>query len=69
MFDAVCDQIKNLYPTLFAVETKTVTAKVGYIPMSGSTDNYLVAPIKAISQYTDFLQVQMKQELYMLVLQ
>jgi len=54
VFDAVCDQIKNLYPTLFAVETKTVTAKTGYIPMSGATDNYLVQPIKAISQYTDF---------------
>lgn len=54
VFDAVCDQIKNLYPTLFAVETKSITSKVGYIPLSGSTDNHLVAPIKAISQYTDF---------------
>jgi hypothetical protein len=54
VFDAVCDQIKNLYPTLYAVETKTVTAKTGYIAMSGATDNYLVQPIKAISQYTDF---------------
>ena len=26
VFDAVCDQIKNLYPTLFAVETKSVSA-------------------------------------------
>ena len=24
VFDAVCDQIKNLYPTLFATETKQV---------------------------------------------
>jgi hypothetical protein len=54
VFDAVCDQIKNLYPTLFAVETKSVSAKVGYIPLSGTNDNYLVAPISAISQMTDF---------------
>ena len=54
VFDAVCDQIKNLYPTLFAVEVKSITSKTGYIPLSGSTDNHLVAPIKAISQYTDF---------------
>ena len=54
VFDAVCDQIKNLYPTLFATETKQVTAKVGYIPLDGANDNYLIAPIKAISQYTDF---------------
>lgn len=54
VFDAVCDQIKNLYPTLFAVETKTITAKTGYIPLDGANDNYLIAPIKSISQYTDF---------------
>ena len=54
VFDAVCDQIKNLYPTLFAVETKSVTAKTGYIPMDGANDNYIVAPISAISQMTDF---------------
>jgi len=54
VFDAVCDQIKNLYPTLFAVETKSITAKTGYIPLEGANDNYLIAPIKAISQYTDF---------------
>ena len=54
VFDAVCDQIKNLYPTLFAVETKSVSAKVGYIPLGGTNDNYLVAPISAISQMTDF---------------
>ena len=54
VFDAVCDQIKNLYPTLFSVEVKSITSKTGYIPLSGSTDNHLVAPIKAISQYTDF---------------
>jgi hypothetical protein len=59
VFDAVSDQIKNLYPTLFAVETKTVTAAVGYEILGthgtdGDNNNYLVAPIKAISQYTDF---------------
>ena len=54
VFDAVCDQIKNLYPTLFAVVTKSVTAKTGYIPMDGANDNYIVAPISAISQMTDF---------------
>ena len=54
VFDAVCDQIKNLYPTLFATETKSLTASTGYQILNGSTDNYLVAPLKAISQYTDF---------------
>ena len=54
VFDAVSDQIHNLYPTLFATETKSVSAKVGYIALSGTYDNYLIAPIKAISQYTDF---------------
>ena len=54
VFDTVCDQIKNLYPTLFATETKQITAKTGYIPLSGTNDNYLITPIKAVSQYTDF---------------
>jgi len=54
VFDAVCDQIKNLYPTLFATETKSITSKVGYIPLSGTNDNYLITPLKAISQQTDF---------------
>lgn len=54
VFDAVCDQIKNLYPTLFAVETKSIVAKVGYVPLGGSTDNHLIAPIKSISQNTNF---------------
>lgn len=59
VFDAVCDQIKNLYPTLFATETKTVTAAIGYeILGDHGTDqdnnNYLIAPLRAISQYTDF---------------
>jgi len=59
VFDAVSDQIENLYPTIFAVETKTLTSGTGYkIIGTYGTDvdnnNYLVAPIKAISQYTDF---------------
>ena len=59
VFDAVSDQIKNLYPTLFAVETLTLTASAGYklLGTHGTdqdTYNYIVTPIKAISQYTDF---------------
>jgi len=59
VFDAVIDQIENLYPTLFAVETKTLTSGTGYrIIGNYGTDvdnnNYLVAPVKAISQFTDF---------------
>tara|TARA_R100001463_G_scaffold130936_1_gene190673 strand:+ start:18038 stop:19033 length:996 start_codon:yes stop_codon:yes gene_type:complete len=54
VFDAVCDQIKNLYPTIFATETKSLTASTGYQILNGATDNYLVQPLKAISQYTDF---------------
>jgi hypothetical protein len=54
VYDAVVDQIENLYPTLFAVETKTITAKTGINVLNGATDNYLVTPIKAISQYTSF---------------
>ena len=58
VFDSIADQIENLYPTLFAVETKTMTSGTGYA-LLGTPDtpgdfNYLVAPIKAISQYTDF---------------
>ena len=54
VFDAVSDQIENLYPTLFAVETKSISAKTGINVLDGATDNYLIAPVKAISQYTDF---------------
>ena len=59
VFDAVCDQIKNMYPTLFAVETKSLTSATGYqIIGDYGTDqdnnNYLIAPLKAISQYTDW---------------
>lgn len=59
VFDAVSDQIKNLYPTLFAVETLQLSATAGYgVIGDAGTDqdsyNYLITPIKAISQYTDF---------------
>ena len=58
VFDAVSDQIHNLYPTLFAVETKSVTASDGYTLLgtydAPGTNNYLVSVLKAISQYTDF---------------
>ena len=59
VYDAICDQIENLYPTLFAVNTQTFTSGTGYriIGTYGSdvdSNNYLVAPLKALSQYTDF---------------
>ena len=59
VFDAVCDQIKNLYPTLFAVETIRFTSGTGYklignAEIDDDTYNYLVSPLKAISQYTDW---------------
>jgi len=59
VFDAISDQVENLYPTLFAVETLTATAGTGYVLLGThgtdqDTYNYLVNPIKAISQYTEF---------------
>ena len=54
VFSSVSDQIENLYPTLFAVETKSISATTGINVLSGTNDNYLIAPIKAVSQYTDF---------------
>ena len=59
VYDAVSDQIKNLYPTLFAVETIELTASTGYKLLGTygtdvDTNNYLIAPFKAISQYTDW---------------
>jgi hypothetical protein len=59
VFDAVSDQIKNLYPTLFATETISFVSGTGYklIGEDGTDDdnyNYLVAPLKAVSQYTDW---------------
>ena len=60
VFDAVVDQIKNLFPTLFAVETINVTSGSGYVLLGSydapGTNNYLVSVLKAISQYTDFSQ-------------
>ena len=58
VFDAVSDQISNLYPTLYAVETVETTSGIGYTLLgsydSPGTNNYLVTPIKALSQYTDW---------------
>tara|TARA_R100000426_G_C4822650_1_gene111152 strand:- start:191 stop:1198 length:1008 start_codon:yes stop_codon:yes gene_type:complete len=59
VFEAVVDQVKNLYPTLFAVETIELTSSTGYKLLGthgtdGDTYNYLVTPLKAISQYTDW---------------
>ena len=58
VFDAVKDQINNLFPTLFAVETQSVTAGTGYTLLgthdSPGTNNYLVSILSSISQYTDF---------------
>tara|TARA_R110002012_G_scaffold32100_6_gene95345 strand:+ start:1428 stop:2444 length:1017 start_codon:yes stop_codon:yes gene_type:complete len=58
VFDAVCDQIKNLFPTIFAVETQSITTGSGYTLIgshdSPGTNNYLVSILSAISQYTDF---------------
>lgn len=55
VYDAVKDQIETLYPTLFATEVKQVNAGSGYIVLDTvNNDNYLIAPLKAISQYTTF---------------
>ena len=58
VFDAVKDQIINLFPTLFAVETQSVQSSNGYTLLgtydSPGTNNYLVSVLKAISQFTDF---------------
>jgi hypothetical protein len=55
VYDAVKDQIETLYPTLFATEVKQVNAGNGYVVLdSVNNDNYLIAPLKAISQYTTF---------------
>ena len=58
VFDSVCDQIKNLFPTLFAVDTQSVTTASGYTLIgsydSVGTHNYIVSILSAISQYTDF---------------
>jgi hypothetical protein len=58
VFDAIVDQINNLFPTLFAVDTQSITASDGYSLIgdysSPGTHNYIVSIIGAISQYTDF---------------
>tara|TARA_R100001463_G_scaffold1131_6_gene4844 strand:+ start:535 stop:1551 length:1017 start_codon:yes stop_codon:yes gene_type:complete len=58
VFDAVKDQINNLFPTLFAVETQSIVASTGYTLIgsydSPGTNNYLISILSAISQYTDF---------------
>lgn len=58
VFDAVVDQVNNLFPTLFAVDTQSVTTGTGYTLIgsydSVGTHNYLVSILSAISQYTDF---------------
>ena len=58
VFDAVCDQIKNLFPTIFAVETQSITTGTGYTLIGSydapGTHNYIVSILSAISQYTDF---------------
>ena len=58
VFDAIKDQINNLFPTLFAVDTQSVTTASGYTLLgtydSVGTHNYVVSILSAISQYTDF---------------
>ena len=59
VYEAIVDQVKNLYPTLFATETLELTASTGYklLGTYGSNvdnNNYLITPLKAISQYTDW---------------
>lgn len=58
VYDAVVDQINNLFPTLFAVDVQQITASTGYTLIgsydSPGTHNYIVSVMKAISQYTDF---------------
>lgn len=59
VYEAIVDQVKNLYPTLFATETLELVASTGYklLGTHGSNvdnNNYLITPLKAISQYTDW---------------
>tara|TARA_R100000995_G_scaffold15869_1_gene6243 strand:- start:2573 stop:3580 length:1008 start_codon:yes stop_codon:yes gene_type:complete len=58
VFDAVKDQINNLFPSLFAVTTVSMQSNDGYTLIgdysSVGTHNYIVSIIGAISQYTDF---------------
>jgi len=41
VFNAVKDQIENLYPTLYAVETQTISSAVGYVALVGADDQLL----------------------------
>tara|TARA_R100000951_G_C2621029_1_gene174473 strand:- start:266 stop:1207 length:942 start_codon:yes stop_codon:yes gene_type:complete len=52
VFNAVKDQIENLYPTLYAIETQTIASAVGYVALTGDDDNLIVSPLAAVSQYT-----------------
>jgi len=59
VYDAVSDQIKNLFPTIYATETLSLTSGTGYrlLGNHGSNQdsyNYMISPIKAVSQYTDW---------------
>jgi len=51
VFNAIKDQIENLYPTLYAVEVQTISSATGYVALEGADDNRIVAPLKAVSQY------------------
>lgn len=51
VFNAVKDQIENLYPTLYAIETQTIASASGYVALTGDDDNRIVAPLAAVSQY------------------
>src|SRR5210317_227582 len=53
VFNAIKDQIENLYPTLYAVETQTISSAVGYVALEGADDDRIVAPLKAVSQYQE----------------
>jgi hypothetical protein len=56
VFDAVVDQINNLFPTLFSVDTQSITTGSGYTLVgsydSVGTHNYIVSILSAISQYS-----------------
>lgn len=58
VYDAIVDQINTLFPSLFAVDTQSVTSAIGYTLLgthdAPGTHNYIVSIIKAISQFTDF---------------
>jgi len=51
VFNAVKDQIENLYPTLYAVEVQTIASAAGYVALTGDDDSRIVAPLAAVSQY------------------